>query len=266
MRIAFIGCGVMGEAIVSGIINRKVVAPKDIVASDASAERRHTLAQKHGITTLSDNRQAIQSADLVVLAIKPQTLPLIMPELSGRLLAGQTVLSIVAGARIATIAQGLSHKAIIRAMPNTPAQIGEGITVWIATQEVKEEQKEAARSLLLALGKEVYVPDEKYVDIATAVSGSGPAYIFLVIEAMVDAAVHLGLPRNIATELVIHTVLGSARLAEASGKHPAELKNMVTSPGGTTAEALLQLEEGGIRAIMAKAILAAYHKSKQLGD
>jgi pyrroline-5-carboxylate reductase len=150
-------------------------------------------------------------------------------------------------------------------MPNTPAQIGEGMSVWTASTEVSQGQKEMARAILGALGKEIYVPDEKYLDMATAVSGSGPGYIFLIIEAIVDAAVHIGLPREMAEELVIQTVLGAARLAQETGKHPEELRDMVTSPGGTTAEGLRKLEEGELGALLARAVIAAYEKAKELG-
>jgi pyrroline-5-carboxylate reductase len=150
-------------------------------------------------------------------------------------------------------------------MPNMPAQIGEGMTVWTTASEVSERQKDMAQSILAALGEELYVSAEKYIDMATAVSGSGPAYVFLVIEALTDAGVHIGLPRDMAEKMVIQTVLGSARSVKATGKHPAELKNKVTSPGGTTAEGLLQLESGGLRSLLLRAVIAAYEKSKSLG-
>ncbi len=149
-------------------------------------------------------------------------------------------------------------------MPNMPAQIGEGMTIWTATTETEQRQKELAHTVLGALGKEIYVADEKYLDMATALSSSGPAYVFLFIEALVDAGVHIGLPRNMAQELVIQTMLGSALTVEKTGRHPADLKNMVTSPGGTTTEALLQLEKGGLRSILLEAVAAAYKKCERL--
>jgi pyrroline-5-carboxylate reductase len=187
-----------------------------------------------------------------------------MRELAGSLQPEQLVLSIVAGATLATLARGLSHRTLVRVMPNTPAQIGEGMSVWTATSEVTERQKEMTRSILGALGKEIFVAEEKFIDMATAVSGSGPAYIFLVAEALVDAAVHIGIPRDMATELVLQTILGATRLAQVSGKHLAELRNQVTSPGGTTTEGLLRLEEGGLRALFAHAIISAYEKALNL--
>lgn len=176
------------------------------------------------------------------------------------------VLSIVAGARIGAMAAGLDHQAIVRAMPNTPAQIGEGMSVWTATAAVSEEQRRQAQSILQALGEEIYVEDEDYLDMATALSGTGPAYVFLFMEAMIDAGVHLGFSRRIAQQLVLQTVRGSVDFARQSVAHPAELRNVVTSPGGTSAEALYQLEKGGFRTVLSRAIWAAYQKSQYLGE
>jgi pyrroline-5-carboxylate reductase len=202
----------------------------------------------------------------VVLAIKPQNLATVMAELDGQLKSSQLVLSIVAGARINTLSQGLNHSAIVRAMPNTPTRIGEGMSVWTATTGVTEKQRERAATILGALGKEIHVDDEEYIDMATAVSGSGPAYIFLMIESLVEAAVHIGLPRDMAQELVLQTVLGSGRFLQQSGKPPAELRRMATSPGGTTAAALRKLEEGGFSDLLIQAVIAAHNRAKELGS
>lgn len=264
MKIAFIGGGVMGEAMIRGILGKGLARPQDIIASDISPERLSALGQGYGIRTSASNRQATEGSEVVVLAIKPQNLEEVMRDIRG-LAQEQLILSIVAGARIATMAQGLGHGSVVRAMPNTAAQIGEGITIWTANDEVSQGQREMAQSIWGALGREIYVSDERYIDMATAVSGSGPAYIFLVMEALIDAGVYIGWPRETAEELVLHTVLGAARLVQVMGKHPTELKNMVTSPGGTTAEGLLQLEEGGLRALLTHAVIAAYEKAKILG-
>jgi pyrroline-5-carboxylate reductase len=160
--------------------------------------------------------------------------------------------------------EGLSHPYIVRAMPNMPAQIGEGITAWTATAEVTPSQKKLVQSILSALGEEVYVSAEKYIDMATAISGSGPAYIFLIIEALTDAGVHIGLTRSVAEKLVVETVIGSAKSVKLSSKHAAELRNMVTSPGGTTTEGLLQLEKGGLRSLLLQTVIAAYEKAGSL--
>ncbi len=263
MRIAFIGGGSMGEAMVNCLLTGKVVASQDIVVSDISPLRRELLSREYRVSTFADNSKAVANADLIILAVKPQNLVEVMGEIKGLALE-QLVLSIVAGATLSSLCQGLNHSSIIRAMPNMPAQIGEGMTIWTATAETAQKQKELAQIVLSALGKEIYVNDEKYLGMATALSGSGPAYVLLFIEALVDAGVHIGLHRDIAQELVIQTILGSTRTVEKTGKHPADLRNMVTSPGGTTTEALFQLEKGGFRSLLLEAVAAAYKKAERL--
>jgi len=263
IRIAFIGGGAMGEAMIKCLLTKKVAVPQDMVVTDISPVRRKLLSREYGVSTLADNKKAVAKADLIVLAVKPQNLPQVMEEIKG-LEPKQLVLSIVAGATLSSLRQGLNHSSVIRAMPNMPAQIGEGMTIWTATTETGQSQKKLAQTVLSALGKEIYVAYEKYLGMATALSGSGPAYVFLFIEALVDAGVHIGLPRDMAQELVIQTVLGSTRTVEKTGKHPADLRNTVTSPGGTTTEALLQLEKGGFRSLLLEAVAAAYKKAKRL--
>jgi len=265
MKIAFIGGGVMGEAMLSAILDKGLSLPQAISVSDVSQARCQHLGQKYGVAVMSNNRQAIEGSDVVVLAIKPQNLAEVMAELSGQLKSAQLVLSIIAGARINTLRPGLNHSCVVRVMPNTPAQIGEGISVWTATTEVTRQQKGWAASILGAMGKEIYVDDEKYIDMATAVSGSGPAYIFLFIESLVNAAVDIGLSRDMALELVLEMMLGSVHFMQKSGKEAAELRRMVTSPGGTTAEALLRLEKGGFSDLLKQAVNAAHDKAKRLG-
>lgn len=264
MKIAFVGGGMMGEAIIKSLLGKNVAKPVDITASDVSQVRRETLKKKYRVNAVGNNKEAVKGADLVVLAVKPQELGKVLGELKG-LPSKQLVLSIVAGATMETLQEGLGHSLLVRAMPNMPAQIGEGMTVWTAAGEVSQKQKDMAQSILAAMGKEIYVSGEKYIDMATALSGSGPAYVFLIIEALVDAGVHIGMPRDMAEKLAVQTVLGSARAVEVMGKHPAELKNMVTSPGGTTTEGLLQLETGGLRSLLLQAVIAAYNKAKSLG-
>jgi pyrroline-5-carboxylate reductase len=263
MRVCFVGGGNMGEAIIKSLLNKGTISPNAITVSDISQQRRDLLEKEYGVKTTINNSEAIKNTDVVILAIKPQDLNNVMIELKNDL-SRQLVLSIIAGATMDTLKQGLDHAYLVRAMPNMPAQIGEGMTVWTATDEVAPDHKEFAKSILSAAGEEIYVNSEKYIDMATALSGSGPAYIFLVIEALTDAGVHIGLPRNIAEKLVIETTLGSTRTVKELKKHPAELRNMVTSPGGTTAEGILQLELGGLRSLMLKAVIAAYEKSKNL--
>jgi pyrroline-5-carboxylate reductase len=265
MKTAFIGAGVMGEAIIAALLRQKITTPGKVYAHDIDQVRLAAIKKKYRVNSTSDIAKAVSDCDVVVLSIKPQVLAKVMNNLKGALKEGQLVLSIVAGASIETISKGLQHNSVVRVMPNTPAQIGQGMSVWTATSTVSQVQKEMAQIILGAMGKEIYLQDEKYVDMATAISGSGPAYIFLIMEALTDAAVHIGLPRKLAEELVTQTVLGSACMSRETGKHPAELKNMVTSPGGTTAEGLLCLEKGGVRAILAQAVIAAYEKAQRLG-
>jgi pyrroline-5-carboxylate reductase len=265
MKIAFIGGGNMGEAMLAVVLEKGLSTPKNIIVSDIAEARLRHLERKYGVAVTASNRQAGEEGEVVVLAIKPQNLAEVMTELAGCLKPSQLVLSIIAGAKISTLSQGLKHGCIVRAMPNTPAQIGEGMSVWTATAEVTEQQKGWASAILGAMGKQVYVDDESYIDMATAVSGSGPAYFFLVMEALVDAAVEIGLPRALARELVLQTMLGSGHLVQRSGKEPAELRRMVTSPGGTTAEALSHLEKGGFSRLLIAAVRAAYDKAKRLG-
>lgn len=254
----------MGEAMISCLLSKGIATPEAITVSDADEARRTFLKEGHGVTVTPDNRLAAEKGEIVVLAIKPQNLAEVVEELRDPP-KEQLYLSIVAGGTLKSLCHGLGHHGVVRAMPNMPARIGEGITVWTATSEVSQEQREGARSVLGALGKEIYVPDEKYIDMATAVSGSGPAYIFLIIESLIDAAVHIGLPHQMASDLVIQTMLGSAHFLQKSGRHPAELRDMVSSPGGTTVEGLHQLEAGGLRAALTRAILASYKKAKSLG-
>jgi pyrroline-5-carboxylate reductase len=253
----------MAEAMIKCLLTKKVAAPQDVVVSDISSVRRESLSKEYGVGTSVDNRKAVANADLIILAVKPQNLQQVMKEIKGLALE-QSVLSIVAGTTLSSLCRGLNHSSVIRAMPNMPAQIGEGMTVWTATTETRQKQKKLAQTVLGALGREIYVSDEKYLSMATALSGSGPAYVFLFIEALVDAGVHIGLTRDMAQELVIQTILGSAHTVEKTGKHPADLRNMVTSPGGTTTEALLQLEKGRFRSLLLKAVAAAFKKAKHL--
>ena len=187
-------------------------------------------------------------------------------ELKGAIHPESLVVSIVAGARTETIAGELLHAAIVRTMPNTPAQISQGMTAWTATPEVSETQEQEVCAMLAALGKTVRVENERQIDMATALSATGPTYIFLVMEALVDAGVHMGFSRHVAQELVLQTMLGSVLFAQESRKHPAELRNMVTSPGGTSAAAIYQMEKGSLRTVLSKAIWAAYQRAEELGE
>ena len=266
MKIAFIGGGVMAEAIIGGILAAKLTPPEDISIGEPVEARRDYLTRTHGIRAYSDNVAAISGADLVVLAVKPQSLSEVLVSVGNVLEASQTLASIVAGATMNTLLGGLMGQgAVIRIMPNTPAQIGAGMSVWTATNAVSQPMRDAVGDILRTLGEEIYVPDEKLIDMSTALSASGPAYVFLFIEALIDAGVYLGMARDMARQLAIQTVLGSTQLVERTGKHPAELKDMVTSPGGTTIAALRTMESEGFRAAVMEGVIAAFDKSEELG-
>jgi pyrroline-5-carboxylate reductase len=264
--IATIGSGVMAEAIIAGVLRGKLVEANQIVASHPRAERRDELAGAHRIRTAGSNAEAVDGADVVILAIKPQMLGRVAKDIGPHLRRGQLVISVLAGATTRALTAALGHDQVVRSMPNTPARLGKGVTVWYATPAVSAEQREAAAALLGALGLQLEVDDEKLVAMATAVSGTGPTYVFLVMEALIDAAVHLGFPRHVAHDLVIETLEGSTLFAKQSGMHPAELRNMVTSPGGTSAAALHELESGRLRTVLSEAVWAAFRRTVELGD
>lgn len=255
----------MAEAILARLLERGGFSPDFVRMSGPRAERLEELRVRYQIQTTTVNREAVEAADLVVLTVKPQTLPEVLEGLKGGIPDPALVLSIVAGATLDSLIEGLQHRSVVRAMPNTPAQVGAGITVWIATSEVSQAQRELARSVLGVLGAEVEVDEEDYLDMATALSGTGPAYVYLFMEAMIDAGVHMGFPRRIAEQLVRETIRGSLLYYERSPSHPARLRNQVTSPGGTSAEALYYLEKAGFRTALARAIWAAYERSVELG-
>ncbi len=264
--IATVGSGVMAEAMVIGLLQGRLVTPEQVVASHPRAERRNALATTHGIRTVASNIEAVTGADVIILAVKPQMLAKVGREIGPHLRPGQLVLSVLAGPTTTALVGTLGHDQVVRAMPNTPARIGAGMTVWYATPATTAQQQEQAKALLSALGAELQVEDEKWVAMATAVSGTGPAYVFLVMEALIDAAVHLGFPRHIAHDLVIETLEGSTRFAKQSGDHPAVLRNMVTSPGGTSAAAIHELESGRLRTVLSEAVWAAFRRTVELGD
>jgi pyrroline-5-carboxylate reductase len=265
--LAFIGCGVMAESMIGGLLREGIADASRINASHPREARRQELADLYGIKTFRGNLDAA-SADpcsTIVLCVKPQRIRGVLEELSGRLQPEQLVISIVAGAGLETISHSLGHRCVVRAMPNTPSQIGAGMTAWTCSPDVSEEQRAEVAAMFSALGKQLYVETENMIDMATSLSATGPTYTFMVMEALTDAGVHLGFSREVARELVQETMLGSVLFAMQSHKHPAELRNMVTSPGGTSAEAIYQMEKGALRTVLSKAVYAAYKRAVELG-
>jgi pyrroline-5-carboxylate reductase len=270
-QLAFIGCGVMAEAMIAGLLKKSLVSPHQIVGSHPRSERREELEQKYATRMFENNRAAAAfraaglPTSIVVLTVKPQRLDVILSELKDVIQNDQLLISIIAGALSETLSNKLQHRAVVRAMPNTPSQIGAGMTVWTATPEVSEGHRSQIRAIFGALGKEMHVDEERMIDMATSLSATGPTYTFLVMEALIDAGVHLGFSRHVAQELVLETMLGSVLFARESHKHPAELRNMVTSPGGTSAEAIYQMEKGSLRTVLSKAVWAAFQRATALG-
>ena len=252
----------MARAIISGVKDAGLDA--SIIVGEPFKARRESLKNDLGIEATDSNREAVTGADIVVLSIKPQQLDAIADELNAALKSNQTVLSIMAGVKMHSIGLKLGHTKLIRVMPNTPAQIRKGISAWTVSDDVDQKTTDFVASMLKAIGDELKFSDEKSIDVATALSGSGPAYVFVMIEALSDAGVELGLPVHVARHLASQTVLGSAALERETGKHPAELRNMVTSPAGTTAAGLAALENSGFRATVADAVRTAFERGEEL--
>lgn len=268
---AFIGCGVMAEAMLAGLLRKNIVAPEQIKASHPRRNRREELKEKYQIEVFEKNDDAVEAVrgfenSTVVLCVKPQRIQQVLQELKGIVQPHQVILSIVAGTKIEKISDELGNEKIVRTMPNTPAQIGAGITAWTCTEKVSDTERERVRAMLTALGKELFVETENMIDMATSLSATGPTYIFMVMEALTDAGVHMGFSREMSKNLVQEMMLGSVRFAIESDLHPAELRNMVTSPGGTSAEAIYQMEKGTMRTVLSKAVFAAYKRAVALGE
>jgi pyrroline-5-carboxylate reductase len=263
--IAFIGAGNMAEALVKGLLHAHVAEPREIVCADRRDERGPELIQRYGVHFTASNVDAVRRADIVVLSVKPQIMRKVLEEIAPVLDERKLVISIAAGVPIAAIERKVGHGVrIIRTMPNTPALVGAGATALVAGEHATADDLRQARALFDAIGRSVVV-DEPLLDAVTGLSGSGPAYIFLVIEALSDAGVKVGLPRTTAQDLAAQTVLGSAKLLLETGEHPGRLKDQVTSPGGTAIAGLHTLEAGGLRTTLMNAVEAATRRSRELG-
>jgi pyrroline-5-carboxylate reductase len=265
MKIGFIGGGKMAGALMNSVLADRLASPEQVAVGEPLPDRRHELTDAYHVQVTADNRKAVDGADIVVLAVKPNQFSQVAVNLKGHLQPEQTAVSIMAGITLKRLRDELEHEAVVRVVPNTPAQVGEGMSAWIAAPEVSANARDIVRQILQAAGSEIYFEEERFIDMATAVSGSGPGFVFMLMEAFIDGAVHLGLTRETASELVTQTFLGSAHLARETGRSVAELRAMVTTPGGTTVEGLLVLEEAGLRAAITEALIATYEKSKALG-
>lgn len=264
-RICFIGSGVMAEAMISGIISRQVVPPTHVWASGPRQERAIRLAEYYGIRSGTDNAEAVQHSDVIVLSVKPQTLPKVLRELRPHIRPDHLVMSVVAGARIHNIGKTLRHPAVVRCMPNLPCQIHRGMTIWTASEEVSAAHRAFVQRMLQTVGKELYVQEELDVDRATAVNGTGPAIIAYFVKALEDGANFIGESRSLARQSVLQTIIGTAEMILQSDRHIAELIDGVTSPGGTTSRALHVLQRGQFSATVTDAIDAAFQRSVEMG-
>ncbi|MFU2326988.1 Pyrroline-5-carboxylate reductase [compost metagenome] len=264
-RIAFIGAGNMAASLIGGL-RAKGLEAAQIRASDPGEETRARVSAEHGIEVFADNAQAIEGADVVVLAVKPQAMKAVCEAIRPNLKPGQLVVSIAAGITCASMNNWLGAQPIVRCMPNTPALLRQGVSGLFATAEVTAEQRQQAQELLSAVGIALWLSEEQQLDAVTAVSGSGPAYFFLLIEAMTAAGVKLGLPADIAAQLTLQTALGAAHMAVSSDVDAAELRRRVTSPAGTTEAAIKSFQANGFEALVEKALGAAAHRSAEMAE
>lgn len=264
-KLAVIGAGMMGSAIVSGIVSKSVADPKSIFISDPDTEKLQALCGRLGTNAAASNAEAVKDADAVLIAVKPQFLDDAAASFKNSIKPDALIMTIVAGVPVSYYLNTLERSHVIRIMPNTPAQVGEGVCGWFAAADVAADQKALCEQILSALGIQFEVKRESDLNLVTAVSGSGPAYVYLFIESMIDASVQLGLPRPLSEKIVLQTVLGSAEYMKQTGKHPVILKNEVTSPGGTTAAALAMMEKDGLRTAVTEGMIACLQKTVELG-
>lgn len=263
-RFGFIGAGAMAEAIATGMLQHGLCKCDEIIMSNRSRAKLERLQQTLGICAAESNSQVVAEAQYLILAVKPQQFPVVCEQLEQTVQQSQAVISIMAGIPVAELVKRLGNVAVFRAMPNTPAKIGWGMTGVAAGEFVTEEQKQVVMDIFDSVGKTIFI-EEAYIDAVGAVSGSGPAYMYQILEALADGAVLTGLPRAMAYQLAAQTMAGSAMMLLETGEHPGALKDQVTSPGGTTIRALKVMEEKGVRSAMIEAVQQAYLRSKELG-
>ncbi len=264
--IGFVGAGVMAEVMIAGLLDEGVVEPGRVLASNRRPLRSEELSERYGIETTIDNAAVAAEADVVVLSVKPQTLPGVLRELEGKIKPEATVLSIVAGARTAVLQRGLGHERVARCMPNLPCRIRQGMSVWAAPEDTPADHVSRIEAVLGVMGEAIRVSDEGHVDRATAVNGTGPAIVAQFVKAMLEAAAYIGESRPVAKETVLATLAGTAQMIRDSDVHVAELIDEVTSPGGTTSRALQVLKQGRFSAVLTESVDAAYQRTLELGE
>ena len=264
-RVGFIGSGNMAAAIAGGIVHKTLYAADEIIMSNRSTEKLQALHKGLGVVAAKDNAEVAATAELIILAVKPQQFPAVAAEIRPVLKAGQVVVSIMAGLTLSGVKEALGEVAVVRVMPNTPAQIGCGMTAICADDQVPGALLAEVKRIFASVGETIVI-DEQLMDAVSAVSGCGPAYFYQIIEAVADGGVMVGLPRAMAYQLAAQTMLGAAKMVLETGAHPGTLKDQVTSPGGTTIRAVQVLEQHGMRGALMEAVEAAYSKSQQLGE
>ncbi|MFZ0963568.1 MAG: pyrroline-5-carboxylate reductase [Terriglobia bacterium] len=263
-KLALIGCGKMGEALLSGILGSQLIPVERLEVTVAEPERVDFLAEKYGVRASTHNIQAVRGADLVLIVLKPQQVKGVLREVKQVLRRDAVIISVAASVTTALIERELGRAArVVRAMPNTPCLIRQGMTAIAASAHATPDDVELAREIFSAMGRTVVV-EEKHMDAITGLSASGPAYVYLIIESLAEAGVKLGLPRELSTELSAQTLLGASAMVLHTGEHPAKLKDVVTTPAGCTIDGLLELEEGGLRVTLIKAVVCAAQRAKQL--
>jgi pyrroline-5-carboxylate reductase len=262
MRVTFIGGGVMGEAMLSAALDAEVLKAPDVTVCEIVPARRVALSERYGVEVTDEIGPAIADVDVVIVAVKPQELQ----KVGGRAVRSDTlILSILAGTTSKSLIEAFGHDRIVRVMPNTPVAVRAGMSAWYATPAVSDDQLAFTKSLLSSFGCEIHLDDEAKVDMATALSGSGPAYVFLFLESLIEGGVSVGLPRAYAEQMAVQTVLGSARYLQESGRNASDLRAAVTSPAGTTAAGLLAMEHHAFRAAVIDGVRAAHQRAKELG-
>jgi pyrroline-5-carboxylate reductase len=264
IKLGIIGGGVMGEALLSRLVMKHIFAAHEVLVSEPQLQRRDVLARQYGVQVTEENQAVVAAAEILLLAIKPQVFDTVVSQLEPTH-TQQIVVSILAGMPLAKLEAAFPGQPVVRAMPNTPATVGVGMTAIAPGQHAQAQHLTEVQQIFAAVGDVVQVP-ESMMDAVTGLSGSGPGYVAVLIEALIDGGVAVGLPRAIATQLAIQTVRGTAELLQTSNLHPAELKDRVTSPGGTTIAGIAHLEKSGFRSALIEAVRSAYLRSKELGD
>ena len=264
-KLAILGAGKIGETLIRGLLDAQAIDVGNVVVTAAHQQRLDLLEKRFHVKGTLSNKEAVESADIVVLSVKPQTIPLVISEIAEAIKPTQLLISVAAAVNTATIEKSFAVPVpVIRAMPNTPCQLKKGMTGVAAGKHVSAEHIELAKHIFNSVGRTV-VADEKYMDAITGLSASGPAFIYIVIESLAEAGVKCGLPRDMATELAAQTVLGAGAMVIETAEHPAKLKDMVTTPAGCTIDGILELEEGGLRVTLIKAVVKATQRAKELG-